>query len=182
MKSVENSLEKIRLKKLLEHSNPQWFIVFSHSFVIRLHGTTHHYIIIDFPRYLIKVDTNSNMKYNEFVQYSSKIVNLNFMYSEKATKFWKIFTLLLTGTIEDNSKVKISQNFLAFSEYLNFNNLIINWKHLYTVHSDIWVIGVIFYHRFYIYVNMYVTSSYRIKGKKCSRNKVYFSGSKNDWK
>ena len=126
---------------------------------------------------LVNVLLNSYWNYQKETIFFACTVN-----SEKAAKFWKIFTLLLTGTIEDNSKVKISQNFLAFSEYLNFNNLIINWKHLYTVHSDIWVIGVIFYHRFYIYVNMYVTSSYRIKGKKCSRNKVYFSGSKNDWK
>ena len=39
------------------------------------------------------------------------------MYSEKATKFHEIFTLLLTGTTEDKSKVKILQNFVAFSEY-----------------------------------------------------------------
>ena len=29
-------------------------------------------------------------------------------------------TLLLTGTTQDKSKVKISQNFVAFSEYMNF--------------------------------------------------------------
>ena len=46
------------------------------------------------------------------------------MYSEKATKFCKIFTLLLTGTTEDKSKVKISQNFVAFSEYMNFTTFI----------------------------------------------------------
>ena len=32
-----------------------------------------------------------------------------FIYSEKATKFCKIFTLLLTGTTYDKSKVKISK-------------------------------------------------------------------------
>ena len=45
---------------------------------------------------------------------------VKFMYSEKATKFCEIFTLLLTGTTYDKSKVKISQNFVAFSEYMNF--------------------------------------------------------------
>ena len=48
-------------------------------------------------------------------------VNLKFIYSEKATKLCEIFTLLLTGTTLDKSKVKISQNFVAFSEYMNFN-------------------------------------------------------------
>ena len=46
-----------------------------------------------------------------------------FIYSEKATKFCEIFTLLLTGTTQDQSKVKISQNFVAFSEYMNLNDL-----------------------------------------------------------
>ena len=43
-----------------------------------------------------------------------------FLYSEKATKFCEIFTLLLTGTTLDKSKMKISQNVVAFSEYMNF--------------------------------------------------------------
>ena len=45
-----------------------------------------------------------------------------FIYSEKATKFCEIFTLLLSDVVPFKSKVKISQNFVAFSEYMNFNN------------------------------------------------------------
>ena len=45
---------------------------------------------------------------------------VKFIYSEKATKICEISTLLLTGTIFDKSKVEISQNFVAFSEYMNF--------------------------------------------------------------
>ena len=42
---------------------------------------------------------------------------VKFIYSEKATKFCEIFTLLLTGTSTlDKSKVKISQNFVAFTD------------------------------------------------------------------
>ena len=48
-------------------------------------------------------------------------VSLKFIYSEKATKFCKIFTLLLSYVVPVKSKVKISQNFVAFSEYMNFN-------------------------------------------------------------
>ena len=40
---------------------------------------------------------------------------LKFIYSEKASKFCEIFTLLLTGTTY-KSKVKISQNSVVFSE------------------------------------------------------------------
>ena len=45
---------------------------------------------------------------------------LKFIYSEKATKFSEIFTLLLSYVVPVKSKVKISQNLVAFSEYLNF--------------------------------------------------------------
>ena len=50
---------------------------------------------------------------------------LKFIYSEKATKFCEIFTLLLTVCIVVKSKVKILQNFVAFSENLNFTNVYI---------------------------------------------------------
>ena len=46
---------------------------------------------------------------------------LKFIYSEKATKFWGISTLLLSYAVPVKSKVEISQNFVAFSEYMNFN-------------------------------------------------------------
>ena len=46
---------------------------------------------------------------------------LKFIYSEKATKFCEIFTLLLTVCAVVKSKMKISQNFVAFSEYMSFN-------------------------------------------------------------
>ena len=47
---------------------------------------------------------------------------VKFLYSEKATKFCKIFPLLLTTVHTVNCKGKISQNFVAFSEYINFRN------------------------------------------------------------
>ena len=40
---------------------------------------------------------------------------------EKATKFCKIFTLLLSYLVPVKSEVEISQNFVAISEYMNFN-------------------------------------------------------------
>ena len=47
---------------------------------------------------------------------------LEFIYSEKATKFWEISSLPLLSYVESvKSKVEISQNFVAFSEYMNFN-------------------------------------------------------------
>ena len=52
---------------------------------------------------------------------ATEFQELKFIYSEKATKFCEIFSLLLTVFIVVNSKGKISQNFVAFSEYMNFN-------------------------------------------------------------
>ena len=48
-------------------------------------------------------------------------LKLKLVYSEKATKFYEISTLLLSTVHTDKSKVEISQNFVAFSEYMNFN-------------------------------------------------------------
>ena len=47
-------------------------------------------------------------------------VLLKFIYSEKATKFCKIFHLLLTVCTVVKSKGKISKSFVAFSEYMHF--------------------------------------------------------------
>ena len=44
---------------------------------------------------------------------------VKFVYIEKATKICDISTLLLTCTTQAKSQVKISQNFVAFSEYMN---------------------------------------------------------------
>mgnify|MGYP007022695339 CR=1 FL=1 len=58
-------------------------------------------------------------QFGHFLNYSlSKLIN-----SEKATKVCEIFTLLLTTVHTVKRKVKVrwfSQNFMAFSEYMNF--------------------------------------------------------------
>ena len=49
--------------------------------------------------------------------------NLKFIYSEKATEFCEISTLLLSyvlSAIQKYVKVEISQNFVSFSDYMNF--------------------------------------------------------------
>ena len=55
---------------------------------------------------------------NKFL--NAEVSVLKFIYSEKATKFCEIFTLLLSYVGPVKSKVKILQNFVAFSEYMNF--------------------------------------------------------------
>ena len=56
----------------------------------------------------------------EICKYLSMTSILKFIYSEKATKLCKIFTLLLSYVVPVKSKMKILQNFVAFSEYMNF--------------------------------------------------------------
>ena len=48
---------------------------------------------------------------------------MKFIYSEKATKFCEISTLPLFYVLLVKSKEEILQNFVAFSEYINFNVL-----------------------------------------------------------
>ena len=48
---------------------------------------------------------------------------IKFIYSEKATKFCKISTNYLSYVVPVKCKVKISQNFVAFSEYMNFKDI-----------------------------------------------------------
>ena len=51
---------------------------------------------------------------NQFVD------ELKFIYSEKATKCCEISTLDLSYVVTVKSTVEILQNFVAFSEYMNF--------------------------------------------------------------
>ena len=53
---------------------------------------------------------------------SLRDLDVKFIYSEKATKFNEIFPCLLTTVHTVKSKGKISQNFVAFSEYMNFKH------------------------------------------------------------
>ena len=50
---------------------------------------------------------------------------VKFIYSEKAKKNCEISTVDLTVTTLDKSTVEISQNFVAFSEYMNFKQVCI---------------------------------------------------------
>ena len=51
-------------------------------------------------------------------------LQLKSIYSEKATKFWEISTVDLSyvSIVPVKSMVEISQNFVAFSEYMNFTH------------------------------------------------------------
>ena len=71
-----------------------------------------------------KVGINAVGKYMPVVRNYFSLNLVKFIYSEKGTKFCKISTLLLSYEVPVKSKVKISQNFVAFSEYMNFNRTV----------------------------------------------------------
>ena len=48
---------------------------------------------------------------------------LNFIYSEKTTKFCEISTVDLSYVVPVKSTVEISQNVVTFSEYMKFNQM-----------------------------------------------------------
>ena len=60
------------------------------------------------------------MNFLKRIKFLKLIYIVKFIYSEKATKFCEIFTLLLSYVVPVKSKVKISQNSVAFSEFMNF--------------------------------------------------------------
>ena len=53
-------------------------------------------------------------------QFEMRFQIIKFIYSENATKFCEIFTVLLSYVVPVKSKGKILQNLVAFSEYMNF--------------------------------------------------------------
>jgi hypothetical protein len=56
---------------------------------------------------------------------------LKFVYSVKATKFCKISIVDLSYLLPVKSEVEILQNFVAFSEYMNFNDSLIFFSRLF---------------------------------------------------
>ena len=69
---------------------------------------------------LICLDFSKQTEGSACQYHSSCFFKLKFIYSEKVTQFCEIFNLLLSYVVPVKSKVKILQNFVAFSEYMNF--------------------------------------------------------------
>jgi len=85
----------------------------------------------------------SKMEIMKFLNDASFLVK--FIYSEKATKFCEIFTLLLFYVVPVKSKVEISQNFVAFSEYMNFTSMSYEVRHRNYSQSVNKVFGIFFF-------------------------------------
>ena len=75
------------------------------------------------PTFKKKVNKELEEK-NRMLSENPGLLQVKFMYSEKATQFCKIFPLLLTVCTVIKSKGNISQNFVAFSEYMNFKTVL----------------------------------------------------------
>ena len=79
-----------------------------------------------------------HMKLHESVQctlHEENYWGVKFIYSEKATKFCEISTVDLSYVLPVKSNNTCSQNFVTFSEYMNFNKIyfsIFSWR-LYAI-------------------------------------------------
>ena len=70
-----------------------------------------------------QVDKENLISSKKEVEEDLKNHVVKFIYSEKASKFCKTFALLLSYVAPVKSKMEISQNFMAFLEYMNFTFL-----------------------------------------------------------
>ena len=59
--------------------------------------------------------------------------SLKFIYSEKATNVWDISTVDLSYVVTIKSSVEVLQNFVAFSEIMNFTKLSSELVHKYVL-------------------------------------------------
>ena len=76
---------------------------------------------IEAPKELVlDISTATILTHTVDITLDKLLWKLKFIHSEKATKFCEIFPLLLTAVHTVKSKGKISQNFVAFSKYMNF--------------------------------------------------------------
>ena len=70
-----------------------------------------------------EVNHNETLRYGN-MGYQDSMRGIKFIYSEKATKFCEISTLLLSNVVPVKSKVEIFQNSVDFSEYMNLSRKI----------------------------------------------------------
>ena len=77
----------------------------------------------------VRVPTSDKIQ-NISIQFLTHLIMtlVKFIYSEKATKFCEISTLILSVCTVDKSKVEILQKFVAFSEYRNSTSLYFNFS------------------------------------------------------
>ena len=104
------------LTHLFQHYEMGWYFFFEGAFLFPFHTTDK---VKGFSLSSIMA-----IPVVEFLREGSKLERflVKFIYFEKATKFCEISTLDLSYVVPVKSTVEISQNFVAFSEYMNFKN------------------------------------------------------------
>ena len=86
----------------------------------RLIGREYHFVVGNYPSIFRVIWPEAVRAGSHKARAHACLCYLKFIYSEKATKFFKISTVDLTGASWDKSMVEISQNIVAFLEYMNF--------------------------------------------------------------
>ena len=89
------------------------------------------------PIHFISMHTGGNTLWKML---RAQVGTLKLVHHEKAKKFCEIFPWLLSTANTDKSKGKILQNFVAFSEYMNFTQKYVHdqscWIHLFSLDLD----------------------------------------------
>ena len=128
---IGNSVDNFQLKN--------WIFLSYHTVVYWLFPTPQVILLLILLYYLIKkltvellklygnhrsINEQFDLKIRKFLSFRNffMFTLLKFIYSEKVTKFFKTSTIDLTVTTWDKSTVEISQNFVDFSKYMNFNS------------------------------------------------------------
>ena len=84
----------------------------------------------------------------------SDMYHIKFIYSEKATQFCEISTVDLSYRVLVKSTVEISQNFVAFSEHMNFKIFLIFSQFIYfTGNSEFRYVNAFKIYVIYFYYN-----------------------------
>ena len=81
---------------------------------------------------------------------------LKFIYSEKATKFCEISTVHLSYVVPVKSMVEISQMFVAFFKYMNFNSWIVKFAKLRPLWSSMYRL-IVFWRFSSLYFNRFLS-------------------------
>ena len=118
------------------------YILFNFNFrKLSLKNRKWYYRCLLARNFFLQINLRMWSMFNPFGQARINVLwlySLKFIYSEKATKFCEISTIDLSYVVPVKSTVEISQNFVVFSEYMNFKCLVINLHMIAVIHEPLY--------------------------------------------
>ena len=89
-----------------------------------INNWTSKFLLTFIKKYRLSLMRSTLYSFKKTKKWQLIVTYLKFIYSEKATKFCEISTLDLSYVVTVKSTVEIWQNFVAFSEYMNFTQFV----------------------------------------------------------